>query len=263
MRIFRYDKVSSTQVIARELLTRSELPFTVIARTQTGGYGRYNRKWFSPPGGLWLTSALKLPDCRGSVLSLLLGIELCDILQPYFESARTHSHELGLAVPNDVLVKPSPNSIDSLRITLPDSTSYTPKFLKLAGLLVQKSGRATLIGIGINVNNTCKDMRGVGIEAVSLRELLNSDVNLEELTGKILKVLHELPTKLRDFKSHELLARFNCRDILVGHEVRVNTDDKVQLTGYYRGLEGFTIKLEVRGKVIYVPLERIVKLERF
>ena len=55
-----YNSLESTNIEAQKLARSGEPDWTVIvADEQTGGQGRYNRKWHSPAGkGLWISIIL-------------------------------------------------------------------------------------------------------------------------------------------------------------------------------------------------------------
>src|SRR6185312_3198147 len=65
--IHRYERVESTQLIARQLADGGAADGTVVvAAEQTGGRGRRGNAFYSPPGGLYVSIVLRpeLPAAR-------------------------------------------------------------------------------------------------------------------------------------------------------------------------------------------------------
>ena len=122
--IVHLEKVTSTMDIAREMSFWLSPPFLVISDTQTGGYGQYNRKWFSPEGGLWFTEVLNLKNY--TAISLLMSILIVRVLKRYIPK-----RIVKIKWPNDVYVDGK----------------------KVAGILTKLSGSLAFIGIGVNVEN--------------------------------------------------------------------------------------------------------------
>ncbi|MCD8064190.1 biotin--[acetyl-CoA-carboxylase] ligase [Akkermansia sp.] len=126
----------STNDLARSLPPRH----IAVCRVQTGGRGRFNRKWIGEEGGLWasFTIPLDIPaDATAQVhwghLPLVAGLALLNML-----------HGMGITCarlrwPNDVLAGKS----------------------KLAGILVERPAEnMAVIGIGINVFNDVASLAG-------------------------------------------------------------------------------------------------------
>lgn len=112
-----------------------------VCRVQTGGRGRFNRKWIGEQGGLWASFTVPLAspaDAAAAVhwghLPLVAGLALLNMLRGMgLDSAR-------LRWPNDVLTGKS----------------------KLAGILVERpSAHMAVIGIGINIFNDVAGIAGM------------------------------------------------------------------------------------------------------
>lgn len=110
-----------------------------VCRVQTGGRGRFNRKWIGGEGGLWasFTVPLDTPEPSPAVcwghLPLVAGLALLNMLHGMgVTSAR-------LRWPNDLLADKS----------------------KLAGILVERPAEnMAVIGIGVNVFNDVASIAG-------------------------------------------------------------------------------------------------------
>jgi BirA family biotin operon repressor/biotin-[acetyl-CoA-carboxylase] ligase len=151
--LFSYGTITSTNDLARELPPWN----AVLARAQTMGRGRFGRRFFSDPGGLWLSA--NLPAEGGASqwcgFSLMLGCHLLRVLE-------------NLAVPD-------------VRLRWPNDLMSGSK--KFAGLLIENGSRETLtVGIGMNVfNSPWEQDPSLAGTTTRLADLLPAPPNLEEL----------------------------------------------------------------------------------
>src|SRR5205823_2777630 len=68
--LLKYDVVTSTNLVAASLP-----PWTAVcASTQTHGRGRFQRKWVSDEGGLWLSAVVPVSSGSSSAKALPLAI---------------------------------------------------------------------------------------------------------------------------------------------------------------------------------------------
>jgi BirA family biotin operon repressor/biotin-[acetyl-CoA-carboxylase] ligase len=126
--VHHYDRLGSTNDEARRLAESGAPHGTVVqADEQTAGRGRMARHWFSPPGNLYLSVVLR-PDADNHRLAelgfvaALAVTDAVDLLLPRQVRA-------SLKWPNDVLVRGG----------------------KIAGILLEQSAGAMIMGIGVNV----------------------------------------------------------------------------------------------------------------
>lgn len=96
------------------------------ARTQTAGRGRQGRDWVSPPGNLYASTIVRLRprDPAAPTLALVAAVALDEIVGAYADPAR-----LALKWPNDLMLDGA----------------------KLSGILLERTGDAVVIGIGVNL----------------------------------------------------------------------------------------------------------------
>ncbi|HXW82965.1 MAG TPA: biotin--[acetyl-CoA-carboxylase] ligase [Candidatus Binataceae bacterium] len=139
-RIHYFDKVGSTQEVARELAESGANGGTVvIAEMQTAGRGRLGRSWHSPRGAsLYSTTILRphMPIADVPQLSLVAGVAVAEALE------REAPGIVSLKWPNDVwLLRRKAGGILAEAVT--DS---------------QQRLTAVLLGIGINVNLAPEDI---------------------------------------------------------------------------------------------------------
>jgi BirA family biotin operon repressor/biotin-[acetyl-CoA-carboxylase] ligase len=170
----------STQVLAKDLANNNDPDGTlVIAESQTGGYGRLQRKWSSPAGGLWFSLLLRPPLRPDAVPPLTLVCSL--ILAQTIE--RVCGVDPQIKWPNDLVVP----------------GKGTAPAGKLAGILTEMSAEIdrtswVVIGIGLNVNNPLPEPSAP--HAVSLISLLKAPVERARLLAAFLV---DLETGYRQF----------------------------------------------------------------
>jgi BirA family biotin operon repressor/biotin-[acetyl-CoA-carboxylase] ligase len=107
--------------------------YVVVAEQQTGGRGRLDRQWESPPRAGLTFSALLRPEiepARLSLLPLLAGLATVEAL------VSVGRVDARLKWPNDVMVGG----------------------LKVGGLLVELAGGAAVVGIGLNVSTRREEL---------------------------------------------------------------------------------------------------------
>lgn len=164
--------VDSTQTLAKELALNGEEANTlVLACSQTGGRGRFERTFSAQEGGVYFTLILR-PNkdvSHNGNLSVKVAEAVCDTLK-LFDVKTKIKH------PNDVLVwEPK-----------------TKKWKKICGILIETSAGAEnsanqfmLVGVGVNVNNrlpaSLKDV------AASLKQLIGTETSKELFLDELLE----------------------------------------------------------------------------
>lgn len=123
-----YERIGSTNDEARRLAQEGAPHGTAVhADEQTAGRGRLARRWFSPPGNLYLSVLLRydLPPARIAELSFVAALAVADTADSLLPK---HTRTL-LKWPNDVLVEGA----------------------KISGILLEQADQALVLGIGLNV----------------------------------------------------------------------------------------------------------------
>ncbi len=169
----RYECVASTQALAREAVENGSLgdqARVFLADEQTGGAGRFGRRWYSPKGGLWCTVAwpmnLDVARVRAG-LGLRVGLGVIRALEHMF-AAHGHGEQVTLKWPNDILIGGK----------------------KVAGVLcelLERDGKwFALVGIGVN-GNFPVGVLPAEIAAVSttLLDEIGREANLDRLLEDI------------------------------------------------------------------------------
>ncbi len=202
----------------------------ILAESMQRSKGRFDRIWHAPQGGLWgcvvLANTL-LPQSQPFV-SLAVGLACCQAIHFY------GGYEARIRWVNDVLFGNE----------------------KVAGFLIEtyqgpRYGETySLIGFGINVNNTCFPEELAGI-AISLRQVLKYSVDLEEFCALFLAklswnlglvyyeescLLHEEPLSAPGGQHQLLYDWLRCSDsigrrVCYGFDVLKSPEYEAMVTG--------------------------------
>ena len=168
----------------------------VVAESQTAGYGKKKRGWFSPFGGLYFSIILKPRSLKElQLLTLAAGIAVVKVLNKELKA------EACLKWPNDVLIEGK----------------------KVSGILAESVIRekitATIIGIGINTNVKRFPSSLIG-SAVSFEKEIDNKKILKEILKELKKVLvKEKKEILKDYRQYEDTLGRELEISLSGKEV--------------------------------------------
>ncbi len=167
----------------------------VIARSQIGGRGRLGRSWSSPAGNLHLSLLRRVvePLERASIVSLISGLAMVEAI------SAVAGVEAALKWPNDLLVGDQ----------------------KLAGILLEGRDGYQVVGVGVNVNVSSKDLDPeVQAIATTLLEQRGRSTDLQELVLDFLVRFAELEADFIQSPSLPL-DRYVRYFPFVGERVRV------------------------------------------
>jgi len=180
------ETVASTNDVARSLAEQGERNVVVVADEQTGGRGRKDRTWQSPPGGIWASVVVEpdLSPARVPLVTLAAAVAVV-------EAVSSVGVETTIKWPNDVLAAPPPGG-NSPATTAPTPDQDTePR--KLAGILTEMTGASATVSwvvVGIGLNATV-DPADLGPGATSLGELVG-DVDRRAVLQELLEQFHAL-----------------------------------------------------------------------
>jgi BirA family biotin operon repressor/biotin-[acetyl-CoA-carboxylase] ligase len=187
-----HDSLPSTNARARDLAANGETDTVVVANEQTGGRGRLDRAWRSPPGGVWLSVLCRpdVPPAHAPLLTLAAAVAVT-------ETARKNGVDAGIKWPNDVLVGDG----------------------KLAGILTEMEGEADrvawiVVGIGINVHAEGLPEGATGLLAHT--EAIDRRAFVQRLLERFNALRNQPDTVLAAWREHTLT---------LGRRVRVETGD--------------------------------------
>jgi BirA family biotin operon repressor/biotin-[acetyl-CoA-carboxylase] ligase len=169
MKILEFEKLESTQKKAKEILKNSKAWTTILAKEQTGGYGRKGNFWYSPKGGLYFSVILPKTKIKNlQILTFLAAFCVAKVLNDKFG------------------VKPF--------IKWPNDVWLNGK--KICGILTEnlilgKNVEHSIIGIGLNTNidQFPKDLNPI---ATSVKIELKKKIDNEMILKKILNEIKEI-----------------------------------------------------------------------
>jgi len=181
-----HDEIPSTSDRVKELLqqpVKPNLPCLVIAKRQTAGRGRGNKRWWSGEGAILMSLGFELslnpepsnPLSRDQLptLSVATGQAIIKVLTRYLPQ-----HKLEVHLPNDVYVDGK----------------------KICGILLESpTPQYAILGIGLNVNNRLCDIPPefaddlASRSITSMLELLGRETDIARLIDELLnELLHGL-----------------------------------------------------------------------
>ncbi|PSQ02006.1 biotin--[acetyl-CoA-carboxylase] ligase [Halobacteriales archaeon QS_5_70_17] len=191
--------VDSTNRRARDLAEDGAADVAVVADGQTGGRGRLDRSWTSPPGGIYLSAVLRpdRPLADAPLFTLAAAVATA-------RTAREAGVDARIKWPNDVVVPG-------------DESDYR----KLAGILTELQGEAdriewTVVGVGLNADVDAADLPA---GATSVRAERGT-VDRRAIVQRLLESLDDLR---RD--PDAVLPAWRDLALTLGQRVRVETPD--------------------------------------
>ncbi len=149
--------LASTQDKAKQLAKKGSFNKVIIAEKQTKGRGRFNRKWFSSQGGLWMSIILKPSNIRNS---------------QYLTFAAA------VAVVNSIKKTANLNA----KIKWPNDVHYNGK--KLCGILTESilgKENYVIVGIGLNINQK-KFPEEIEDKATSLKLITKKNFDIKKMS---------------------------------------------------------------------------------
>jgi biotin-[acetyl-CoA-carboxylase] ligase BirA-like protein len=180
----------------------------LVAEHQVAGRGRLDRVWTSPPRAGLTVSVLLRPDvpaARRGWLPLLTGVALAEAVG---ESTGVLA---SVKWPNDLLARDG---------------------RKLAGILAESSGKAVVVGTGLNVTTTAAELPDTG---TSLAEVTGGTVDRAPVLLAFLRALEKRYLRwvehLGDPVSSGLATDYLRWSSTVGADVRVEMPDGSVLEG--------------------------------
>lgn len=217
------DEVDSTSLLARRLVEEGEIgdqARLLIAARQTGGVGRFGRRWESPAGGLWMTLIWPVNlDIRRVVdgLGLRIGLACVHAIE-HVLATHGHGEDVRLKWPNDVLIGGR-------------------KVLGTLCEVIEHDGKPfALVGVGINANFPITDLpEELRHDATTLQTVTDGPVVLDRLVD-------DLRERLRAALMSEGVSTPELEDLRhhlfgVGSQVQVKLGDGSEQRGRLLGLD--------------------------
>ncbi|WP_251331024.1 biotin--[acetyl-CoA-carboxylase] ligase [Haloplanus pelagicus] len=187
-----HDRLPSTNDRARERAVEGATDRLVVAGEQTGGRGRLDRAWASPPGGVYASLLVRpdRPPAHVPIFTLAAAVAVT-------RACREAEVDAVIKWPNDVLVAGSER--------------------KLAGVLTEMEGEADrvswlIVGVGANVDVAASDLPGT---ATSVRAE-GGVADRRRFCQRVVETFHGLDPD-------EVLPAWRDHAVTLGRAVRVET----------------------------------------
>lgn len=221
---------TNADLLAQASAGDSTPPRSVLAaEEQTAGRGRLDRAWTSPPRAGLLFSVLLRPSpvlTTWGWLPLLAGVAVRDAL------ASAGVPEVRLKWPNDVLVGTDERKICGILAQVHDDAAPEGR---------SASGRAVVIGIGLNVTTTAAELGELADQATSL---VLSGVEDPDRTALLIDIVTRLDRFVAqwedvngDAEAAGLAAVYRAACSTLDREVRVLSLDGTETTGVAREVD--------------------------
>jgi BirA family biotin operon repressor/biotin-[acetyl-CoA-carboxylase] ligase len=194
-----HETIDSTNRRARDLAENGASDVAVVAERQSGGRGRLDRSWASPPGGIYLSAVVRpdRPLADAPIFTLAAAVATA-------RTAREAGVDTRIKWPNDVVVPG-------------EGTDYR----KLAGVLTELQGEADrvewiVVGVGVNAEIDSDDLPA---GATSLRAE-GGTVDRRAFLQRLLEEFADLRAAPDD-----VLPAWRDLALTLGQRVRVETPD--------------------------------------
>jgi BirA family biotin operon repressor/biotin-[acetyl-CoA-carboxylase] ligase len=227
-KIHRYDSVTSTMDVCREMAENGAEEFTIIiADEQTKGRGRVGREWFSPPGQSLYLSVLLRPALLPSQLNWITMIAALSVVDTLDRIARVENSNPVAALKwfNDVLLNDK----------------------KVAGILVESSlmndrVHNAVMGIGLNVNTDfSRAPEDVQARATSIKVEFGRSFDREDVLRLILTNFASRYEQLIDTRNSPA-SEYAKRLSTLGKYTRIRIENEI--------IEGIASHIEDDGALI-------------
>ena len=204
-KFYKFGTLISTNDKAKEFSKKGVSNIVIVAEKQTKGKGRFNRKWISGLGGLYMTIVLKEKDLeKVKYLTLRASIAVAKSI------IKLTNLKAKVKWPNDVLVNDK----------------------KICGILTETiSGKENyaLVGIGLNVNQSAFP-KSIKKNSTSLRIKTNKQHNINKILKIIIKNFNSLNKYYKNKNYDMIINIWKKYSHTLGKKVKVKT-----LSGVYIG----------------------------
>lgn len=230
MKIFTYKQVISTQDLARQYLKGNATVGAFVAKSQTGGYGKQGRSFYSPPNsGIYYSVAVPNFNFAKNKIGLLtpyLATKIVMVLEQYFAKKFT------LKWVNDIY--------------------YQGK--KVAGILTEKVDNNLIIGVGINVN-TRVFPKEISQKVGSITE---NSFEMKKLVDQLINATYEAS---QNYVRADFLAKYRQLSNVINQQVKLRIGKKVIFVKVIDIDKTGKLVVEVDGQIRKFASGEITKVE--
>ena len=203
-RIIFLQEIDSTNSEARRLVAHGEKEGTVIiADSQVKGRGRHDRRWVSPPGGLYLSVILKpyVNPSKLSLITLLCSIAVVRTIRGLFKLPAD------VKWPNDIVIHGK----------------------KIGGVLCEAKNNNVIAGIGVNLNtNISLFPQALRKQVTSLRFELGANVNKDKFVSILLEEVEGLYRDFLHRRYEDIVLEWSSYCQTLGQKVKIETERGVE-----------------------------------
>jgi len=197
-KLYYLDEVESTNEYLKSMIGDATEGAVVIADRQTKGRGRFNRTWYSPDGGLWMSTLLD--STKIEVMTLIGTVAICETLNCY-------DILLGIKWPNDLLLNGR----------------------KVGGVLAEPADGKTVLGLGLNLN--IRDFPDeIEMISTSIFAELKKKLDKMMIFDVLCKEIDDLYGMYKRDRIPEILVKWRHYTVMLGRNVRIETADR-QIVG--------------------------------
>ncbi len=210
-----FPRLRSTNDHAAALRKREELfaPAVVLTGHQLAGRGRGSNTWWSGPGTLTVTFVFPSDEHLAPYhIPLIAGL-----------AVRAACAEL--------------TGNDNIQLKWPNDLLFNGK--KLAGLLCERVYKVDLIGIGLNINLSTREIpKQLKERIISLNAIADRDFEMTAALIVLSKHLHRLLSHRDEQSFVSLLREYDSHHALLGKRVTVTgSTEEPRITGKCEGLD--------------------------
>lgn len=231
-----YETITSTNDFLLRL--NKPAPTLVITNEQSAGKGQREKAWYSPKNcNLYLSFSYSFKSLKSPVasLSIAIAVGLLNLLKSY--------------------------DIKNLKIKWPNDLYYNNN-LKLSGILIEQKNKLTVMGIGVNINQTQFPSYLIN-QATSLKNILGVDINRSLFAACFIEMLVNTTLHFEQAGLAPFIARFSQHDLLKDRALTVNLDGK-KIQAIASGIcEDGKLRLRLQdGTLIEQPSACIMQLSK-
>ena len=245
--IIRLKVTGSTNSVALEMGRQGAPSGTVVvAGSQTGGRGRLNREWLSPPGiGLYFSLILRpdLPPENLPKITLAAGLAVCKALETEYSIAPA------IKWPNDLLL-------------------LEQKFggiLTETGSISEKSGDGSalvVVGVGLNLYPPDEGYPpAIAERTTSLADHIAGRISAESLMPACVGAIEQEVRRLEQGQFRTILGEWSERDAVYGRNLSWVTQHGQMVTGTALGPDSDgMLRIRDRAGRIHTVISGDIKL---
>lgn len=218
-RVLVYDSLDSTNTTAAALADPAADGLVVLADFQTAGRGRFGRAWQSRPGASLLLSVVLFPPAELRRPAVLTAWAAVAVGEAVFALTGVQAK---VKWPNDLLIRGK----------------------KVSGILIEQ-GRAVVVGIGLNLNQTADEFAAAGLPgATSLRGTSELAIDHRTAAEVLIRQLDAEYGRLLAGERTAVEADWKWRTGLLGRQVVVELTDGGTVRGRMRemGFDGLEVE---------------------